>query len=65
MRDEFKCVKCNKNSELTIAHIKPVRELRCSRLASLYNPNNAITLCSDCHIVADECGWDLSVYRQI
>jgi 5-methylcytosine-specific restriction endonuclease McrA len=44
-RDNYKCVRCPSNNNLTIHHIKPK-----SDYPELKNDiNNVITLCRECH----------------
>lgn len=53
-RDEFRCVNCGSTDNLTIAHIKSIKELGVSRFAATsWKPDNCKTLCVNCHIKED------------
>lgn len=53
-RDGFKCVNCGSSENLTIAHIKSIKELGVTRFAAAaWKPDNCKTLCVACHIKED------------
>ena len=50
-RDNFKCVTCGIDRNLTIAHIVPIRKK--NRGANSYKIDNCKTQCSPCHIMEE------------
>jgi len=51
VRDKFKCVTCNRTTNLTISHTKHLG--KSSRNPSIYTLDNCRTLCVECHLLVD------------
>lgn len=60
IRDNFRCVYCNRSHNLTIAHNIPIR--RRHRITSSYKQHTCKTVCVECHLMIDRETFKIEKY---